>query len=59
MANVDDDVQKMLNDAFDPVTGQFNTKHVGTDSGARGKGLDVADIWRRVFDSDGTLRVVT
>lgn len=59
MANVDDDVQKMLNDAFDPATGQFNTKNVGTDSGARGKGRSVEEIWRAVFDTDGTLRVVT
>ena len=57
--SVDDDVQKMLNDAYDESTGQFRTKNVGTDSGTRGKGLDVEDIWRRVFDSDGTLRIVS
>lgn len=59
MATVDDDVQKMLNDAFDATNNQLTTKSVGTDSGTRGKGLDVADIWRRVFDTDGTIRIVS
>lgn len=59
MANVVDELQKMLNDAYDATNRQLTTKNVGADSGARGKGRDVQEIWRAVFDTDGTLRVVS